>query len=96
VKLGETPSDTCAMLSEAYGGEAMKKSSILEWHKRFKEGRENVEDDEGSGCPRSNRTDENVEKVRNLMHLDRRLSIRAIYGYTTKLRTLAQRLDSPP
>jgi hypothetical protein len=25
------------MLSEAYGGETMKKSSVFEWHKRFKE-----------------------------------------------------------
>jgi hypothetical protein len=33
-----------------------------------------VEDDEGSGRPRSHRTDENVEKVRNLMHSDRCLS----------------------
>jgi len=30
------------MLSEAYGGEAMKKSSVSDWQKRFKEGRENV------------------------------------------------------
>jgi hypothetical protein len=26
------------MLSEAYGEEAMKKSSVSEWYKRFKEG----------------------------------------------------------
>jgi len=25
------------MLSEAYGGEAVKYSSVFEWHKRFKE-----------------------------------------------------------
>jgi hypothetical protein len=37
VKLGKNASDTCAMLSEAYGGEAMKISSVLEWHKWFKE-----------------------------------------------------------
>jgi hypothetical protein len=34
---GKNASDTCAVLSEAYGGEAMKKSNVLEWHKRFKE-----------------------------------------------------------
>jgi hypothetical protein len=48
-------------------GEAMKNSSGFEWHKWFKEGRKNVEDDERSGRPRSDRTDENVEKVRNLL-----------------------------
>jgi len=41
----------------------MKKSSVLEWCKLFKEGCENMED-ERSGCPRSHRTDENVEKCR--------------------------------
>jgi hypothetical protein len=30
VKSGRNVSDTCALLSEAYGGEAMKKSSIFE------------------------------------------------------------------
>jgi hypothetical protein len=39
VKLGNNASDTCEMLSEAYGGEAMKKSSVSEWHKQLKEGR---------------------------------------------------------
>jgi hypothetical protein len=33
VKLGNNASDTCAMLSGAYGGEAMKKPSFSEWHK---------------------------------------------------------------
>jgi hypothetical protein len=39
---------------------------------------ENVENDERSGRPKSHRTDENVEKVRNLVHSDRRLRIRAM------------------
>jgi hypothetical protein len=37
MKLGNNASDICAMLSEAYGGDAMKKSSVFEWHKWFKE-----------------------------------------------------------
>jgi hypothetical protein len=37
VKLGKNASNTCAVLSEAYGGEAMKKWSVSEWHKQFKE-----------------------------------------------------------
>jgi hypothetical protein len=40
MKLGNNASDTCAMPSEAYGGEAMKKSSLLVCHKWFKEGYE--------------------------------------------------------
>jgi hypothetical protein len=33
VKLGKNASDTCAVLSEAYGGEATEMSSISEWHR---------------------------------------------------------------
>jgi hypothetical protein len=58
------------MLSEAYGGEAMKPSGVFRLHKRFKEGRENVEGDERSDHPRSHRTDENIEKARNTLHSD--------------------------
>jgi hypothetical protein len=37
VKLGNNATDTCAILSEVYGGEALKNSSVFEWHKQFKE-----------------------------------------------------------
>jgi len=51
-------------------GEAMKNSSVFEWHKWFKEGCKNVEDDEGLDCPGSHRTIENVEEMWNLLHSD--------------------------
>jgi hypothetical protein len=66
------------MLSKAYRGEVMIKSSVSEWHKRFKMGHNSVEDDERSGHPRSHRTNENVKKAWNLMHSDRYLSNRAV------------------
>jgi hypothetical protein len=66
------------MLTEAYGADAMKKSSVFEWHTRFTEGREDVKDDERTGRPKTNRTDENVEKVRKLICSDRRLSERVM------------------
>jgi hypothetical protein len=64
------------MLTEAYGAEAMKKSSVSEWHKGFKEGPEDLKDDERTGRPKTHRTDENVEKVWKLIRSDRRLSVR--------------------
>jgi hypothetical protein len=70
VKLEKDASDTFAMLSEAYGGEDMKKLGVSRCHKRFKEVREKVEFDERSGRPRSHRPYENVEKLRNLIHSD--------------------------
>jgi hypothetical protein len=46
------------MVSEGYVGETMKNSNVFEWHKRFKVGREDVEDDERCGRPKSHRTGE--------------------------------------
>jgi len=78
VILGKNTSDTCALLSEVYGREAIRKSSVFEWHIPFKQGHENVEDDDRSGNPRFHRSDDNVKKMRSQVHSDRRLSIRAM------------------
>jgi hypothetical protein len=45
VKIGKSASETLAILIMAYGEYAMKKSSVFEWHRLFKEGREDVQDD---------------------------------------------------
>ena len=76
VKLGKSASETLELLREAYGAAAMKKTSVFEWHKRFKKGRDDVKDDERPGRPRTRRTDENVEKVRKLVCTDAPLSLR--------------------
>ena len=55
VRLGKTPLDALGMLQEVYGGETMLRSHVFEWHKRFKEGREDVEDDSRSGRPSTSR-----------------------------------------
>jgi hypothetical protein len=36
VKFGKNASDTCAVLTVAYGAEAMEKSSVFQWHRLFK------------------------------------------------------------
>jgi hypothetical protein len=54
-KLGKSASENLQMLTEAYGADDMKKSSVFEWHKKFKEDWEDVKDDERTGRP----TDEN-------------------------------------
>ena len=64
----------------AYVEYAIKKSSVSEWHRRFKEGREDVQDDLRSGQPKTQRRDENVERVRTLVRSDRRLGARVIAG----------------
>ena len=37
------------MLQTAFGASCMNRASVFEWHKRFKESRESVRDDEKCG-----------------------------------------------
>ena len=51
---------------------------VFNWHKAFKEGLENVEDDPRSGRPMSSTNDQNVEVTRAVMVKGRRMSVRMI------------------
>jgi len=66
------------MLNIAFGESAMSKTRVYEWYKRFQEGREDVEDDERLGRPSTSTTDENVEKVKEMIMSDRRIIIREV------------------
>ena len=48
-KLGKNATETYGMLQTTFGASCMNRASVLEWHKRFKEGRESVRDDERCG-----------------------------------------------
>ncbi|XP_045673820.1 LOW QUALITY PROTEIN: protein GVQW3 [Phyllostomus hastatus] len=76
VKLNKSASETHHLLKEAYGNEVMSRARVFDWHKRFKEGREDVRDDARSGRPVTHRTDENVQKVKDLVCSNRQLTVR--------------------
>ncbi|XP_037378888.1 protein GVQW3 isoform X2 [Talpa occidentalis] len=76
VKLNKSASETHHLLKEAYGDEVMSRARVFDWHKRFKEGREDVRDDARSGRPVTHRTDENIQKVKDLVCSNRRLTVR--------------------
>ena len=78
VKLNKSATETFDSLTEAYGDATLSRTVVFNWHKAFKEGRENVENDPRSGRPTSSTNDENVEVVRTVMAKDRRLSVRMI------------------
>ena len=50
-KLGKNATKTYGMIQSAFRPSCMNRASVFEWHKRFKEGRESVRDDER--CERS-------------------------------------------
>ena len=48
-KLGKNATETYGMLQTAFRPSCMNRAPVIEWHKRFKEGRESVRDDERYG-----------------------------------------------
>ena len=76
--LGKTPTEALKLLQEVYGDDMISRTCLFESHRRFKEGREEVEDDHWSGRPSTSRTDENVERVRQKVRSDRRLTVKMI------------------
>ena len=48
-KLGKNATETYGMFQTAFGPSCMNGASVFEWHKRFKEGRESVRNDERCG-----------------------------------------------
>ena len=48
-KLGKNAREMYGMLQTAFGASCMNRASVFEWHKRFKEGRKSVREDERCG-----------------------------------------------
>ena len=92
-ELGKNARETYGMPQAAFRPSCLNRASVFEWHKRFKEGRESVRDDER--CGRSKevntpeligrsvrvtilRTPELIGQIKNFMDKDRRVSIETI------------------
>ena len=73
-KLGKSASETFRLMQQIYGNQG--RTAVFEWHKRFLEGRETLEDDKKSGRPILVRTPEMIEKVRNFVVNDRNASLK--------------------
>ena len=64
-KLGKNAIEMYGMLQTAFGASCMNRASVFEWHKRFKEGRESVRDDERCGTSKEVSTPELIgQRVR--------------------------------
>ena len=74
----KSATETFASLTKAYWDATLLRTMVFKWHKAFKKGQENVEDDPRSGRPVSSTNDQNVEVVQAVMAKDCRLSIRMI------------------
>ena len=71
VKLGKKPAECFQLLQNVYGANCMSCARVFEWHKRFKNGREEVEDDPKPGQSSTSKTADNIDRVNTLVHKDR-------------------------
>ena len=70
-KLGKNATETYGMFQTAFRPSCMNRASDFEWHKRFKETRESVRDDEKYGRSKEVRTSELIGQIKNFMDKDR-------------------------
>ena len=66
------------ILQTAFRPPCMNRASVFECHKRFKECRESVRDDERCGGSKEVRTPKLIGPIKNFMDKDRRVSIKTI------------------
>ena len=77
-KVDFSATKTVELIQKAYGDAALSRTTIFEWHKRFREGRESVKDDERSFRPTTSRTDDNIAAVDKMVKEDRKVTSRLI------------------
>jgi hypothetical protein len=67
-----------------------EKSGTFQWHSRFKEGREHVQDGRNVGSPKTQSTNPNLNRISTLVRSDRRLGARLI---TEELNMIGKQRD---
>ncbi|KAJ8935747.1 hypothetical protein NQ318_000573, partial [Aromia moschata] len=65
-RLGHSATDTFAKLQHAYGDSVFSRAQVFRWLKALSEGRESIEDKPRSGGSSSSRTNENVDRIRDM------------------------------
>ena len=66
------------MLTVAYGEATLDRSNVYRWYKIFSEGGEDVNDEERDGRPSTSTTDENIDKVKKIVLVKCRITVREV------------------
>jgi hypothetical protein len=80
-KVDFSATKTVELIQKAYGDATLSRTTIFEWHKRFRVGRESAKHDERSGRPKTSRTDDNIiAAVDKMVKEDRKVTCRLTAG----------------
>lgn len=63
VRNGISAVETLKKLQKAFGEQTLSKTTVYEWHKMFKEGRESVEDETRPGRPSTSIDEQHVNEI---------------------------------
>jgi len=83
---------TVELIQKVYGDAALSRKTVFEWHKRFREGRESVKDDERSGRPTTSRTYANIAAIDKMVKEDRNVTSRLIADTLSTPKTVVLRI----
>jgi transposase len=73
-KTGKTATETFQLIKQAYDN-TLSHARVFEWYARFRDGCENLEDDERSGRPTAIRTPDMIETVCELISTDGQMTL---------------------
>jgi len=62
-KIGKTATETYQLFQQAYGENAMGRTQVFDWFRRFEEGRTSVESDPRLGRPSTSKNEETIAKT---------------------------------
>ncbi|KAJ4436457.1 hypothetical protein ANN_19090 [Periplaneta americana] len=74
-KLGKTAAETFQMMQQVYGEDAVSRSVVFRWHRRFLQGRDSLEDDVRTGRPQTIPTERKIQEVATLVRANRSHSV---------------------
>lgn len=72
---GVKPSEILTRLTAQFGDATLSRTQVFDWAKKFKEGREVVENESHQRRPRTSVTEDNIRLIRDLIEGDRRLTV---------------------
>jgi transposase len=70
------------MLLKAFKEEVLSQARVYKWFSRFKRGDMSLEDQPRSGRSSTNRTDENIQKIHDVIMFDHRRTIDKLEAMT--------------